>query len=213
MSAYFVTSCGTGRGKTHLCEVLISEWLIQGLTVEVLKPIISGFENCSVNGSDTGRLLAAIGQDVNSQNVDHVSPWRYAAPLSPDMAAAREDRSVPVDDVIAYCRRIINSSAADVVLIEGVGGAMVPIDGNRTVRDLIAALSVPTILVVGSYLGSLSHALTAYESLIQKDIEIDRIVVNEMADSNIPLSETRDALSRFVHNIPVLMAPFSPSAQ
>ncbi|MEC7488156.1 MAG: dethiobiotin synthase [Pseudomonadota bacterium] len=213
MSAYFVTSCGTGRGKTHLCELLISEWLFQGLTIEVLKPIISGFEKDSVSGSDAGRLLAATGRDVNSRNVDHVSPWRYAAPLSPDMAAAREGRSVPVDDVIAYCRRIINSSGADVVLIEGVGGTMVPIDGNRTIRDLIAALSVPTILVVGSYLGSLSHALTAYESLIQKGIEIDRIVVNEMADSNIPLSETRDALSRFVHNIPVVITPLSPSVQ
>ena len=89
---------------------------------------------------------------------------------------------------------------------------MVPLDATRTMRDLIGALGIPVVLVVGSYLGSLSHALTALEALRVRDIPVEKIVVNETEDSNIPLTETRDALERFVGDVPLKTVGFSPPA-
>lgn len=214
MAALFVTSCGTGRGKTYVSENMIRGWLAAGKDVRVLKPVISGFDPAAAEDTDTGLLLAAAGQDLTPTTIDRVSPWRYAAPLSPDMAAALEDREVPVDEVVDFCRSAISDAETEGahLLIEGAGGVMVPLDETCTMRDLIAALDIPVVLVVGSYLGSLSHALTALEALRARDVAIDRIVVNETEDSNIPLAETRDTLARFVGEVVLETLGFSPPA-
>ena len=214
MAALFVTSCGTGRGKTYVSENMIRGWLAAGKDVRVLKPVISGFDPAVVEDTDTGLLLAAAGQDLTPTTIDRVSPWRYAAPLSPDMAAALEDRAVPVDEVVDFCRSAISDAETEGahLLIEGAGGVMVPLDETCTMRDLIAALDIPVVLVVGSYLGSLSHALTALEALRARDVAIDRIVVNETEDSNIPLAETRDTLARFVGEVVLETLGFRPPA-
>ena len=214
MAALFVTSCGTGRGKTYVSEKMIRGWIAKGDAVQVLKPVISGFDPEDAAVSDTGLLLAATGEALTAEAIDRVSPWRYAAPLSPDMAAALENRTVPVDDIISYCRSAIETATVrgERLLIEGAGGVMVPLDETRTMRDLMAALGIPVVLVVGSYLGSLSHALTALEALHVRRIAVDRIVINETADSNIPLTETRDTLARFVGDIPMESLSFSPPA-
>lgn len=212
MAAVFVTASGTDIGKTYVAEALLGQWRAAGRTVAVLKPILSGYEPAEAVSSDTGRLLSAAGAEITPESIDLVSPWRYAAPLSPDMAAAREGRSVPVDDVIAYCAAAI-AEAEDSgmsLLIEGIGGVMVPLDGSRTVADLIAALDIPAILVGGSYLGSLSHTLTAYEALRSRNIAVDCIVISETPDSDVPLAETRDVLARFVEPVPVEVMPFEP---
>ena len=210
MPAVFVTASGTDIGKTYVAEALLGQWRASGRTVAVLKPILSGYDPAEAAGSDTGRLLTASGVEITPESIDLVSPWRYAAPLSPDMAAAREGRNVPVDDVIAYCAAAIAEAdeAGMSLLIEGIGGVMVPLDETRTVADLIAALGIPAILVGGSYLGSLSHTLTAYEALRSRNIAVDRIIINETPDSDVPLAETRDVLARFVQPALVEVMPF-----
>ncbi|MFT5487196.1 MAG: dethiobiotin synthetase [Paracoccaceae bacterium] len=212
MPAVFVTASGTDIGKTYVAEALLGQWRAAGHTVAVLKPILSGYDQAEAPTSDTGRLLTAAGVEITSDSIDLVSPWRYAAPLSPDMAAAREGRSVPVDDVITYCAAAIAEAEEGgmSLLIEGIGGVMVPLDATRTVADLIAALNIPAILVGGSYLGSLSHTLTAYEALRSRNIAVDCIVISETPDSDVPLAETRDVLARFVQPVPVEVMPFDP---
>ncbi|MGZ0245908.1 MAG: dethiobiotin synthase [Alphaproteobacteria bacterium] len=212
MPAVFVTASGTDIGKTYVAEALLGQWRASGRTVAVLKPILSGYDPAEAAGSDTGRLLTASGVEITPESIDLVSPWRYAAPLSPDMAAAREGRNVPVDDVIAYCAAAIAESdeVGMSLLIEGIGGVMVPLDETRTVADLIAALGIPAILVGGSYLGSLSHTMTAYEALRSRNIAVDCIIISETPDSDVPLAETRDVLARFVQSAPVEVMPFVP---
>lgn len=213
MPAVFVTASGTDIGKTYVAEALLGQWRASGRSVAVLKPILSGYDPAEVETSDTGRLLIAAGVGITPDSIDLVSPWRYAAPLSPDMAAMREGRSVPVDEVIAYCLAAIAEAdeAGMSLLIEGIGGVMVPLDDTRTVADLMAALGIPAILVGGSYLGSLSHTLTAYEALRSRNIAVDCIIISETPDSDVPLDETRDVLARFVDPVPVEIMPFDPT--
>jgi dethiobiotin synthetase len=212
MVAVFVTASGTDIGKTYVAEALLRQWRQSGRLVAVLKPLLSGYDPADAASSDTGRLLTASGVAITLESIDLVSPWRYAAPLSPDMAAAREGKTVPVDDVIAYCAAAIAEAdeSGMSLLIEGIGGVMVPLDDTRTVADLIAALGIPAILVGGSYLGSLSHTLTAYEALRARNVTVDSVIISETPDSDVPLDETRDVLARFVVPVPVEVMPFAP---
>jgi len=205
MPAVFVTASGTDIGKTFIAEAMLREWRAQGHQVAVLKPVISGFDPAHAAETDTGRLLIAAGAEITDDSIALVSPWRYAAPLSPDMAAAREGRTVPFDDVVAYCLAAINEAheTGMYLLIEGIGGVMVPLDDTRTVADLVGELGIPAIVVGGSYLGSLSHTLTACEALQARRVPIDTIVISETPDSEVPLAETRDTVARFVGKIPV----------
>ena len=72
------------------------------------------------------------------------------------------------------------------MLVEGVGGAMVPLDAEHTVRDWIAALKHPALLIAGSYLGTISHTLTAAEALLSRGVAIAAIVINESEVSPVP---------------------------
>jgi len=74
---------------------------------------------------------------------------------------------------------------------------MTPLDQMHTVRDWIAALEIPTILVAGSYLGAISHTLTTLEALNAKRIPVREIVISESEQSPVPPSETVATLARF----------------
>ena len=210
MAAFFVTGSGTGVGKTYVAAALVRAWRSRGLAAEALKPVASGFNAAAPADSDTGCLLAALGRDISPQNIARISPWRYAEPLSPDMAAARERREVPYDDVVSFCREAVGRSGPDDsrLVIEGIGGVMVPLDDTHTVRDLVAALAIPALLVGGSYVGSLSHTLSAFEALRARRVAIERIVVSETPDSPAGLEESCAVLRRFVGATPVEPLPF-----
>ncbi len=212
MSAFFVTATGTEIGKTYVTEKLIGSWLQDGRDVRALKPVISGFDPRHPEDSDTGHLLKATGKALTLPEIDTMSPWRYAAPLSPDMAAERENQRVPYSDVVAYCKRAIarSDSKNATLLIEGIGGVMVPLDETRTILDLIDALKIPAILVCGSYLGTLSHTLTALLVLRHRGIQVDRVIVNETNGSTVPLADVVTTLERFSEDIKIETLPFDP---
>ena len=209
MSTVFVTASGTGVGKTFVTRRLIAELQAAHRTVRVLKPVVSGFDAADPDDSDSGELLRALGLARNAANLDAVSPWRFAAPLSPDMAAAREHRSISFGALIDFCRA---PSAADVTLIEGIGGVMVPLDAEHTVLDWIADLRAPAVLVVGSYLGTLSHTLSAAAVLRERGCTLAAVIVSESAEQPAPLVETAAVIERFLRPTVVGVAPRVGSA-
>ena len=148
MSAYFVTSTGTDIGKTFVTAGLIRYLREAGQAVHALKPVVSGYDSSVVETSDPAVLLNALGLPIDAETIDRVAPWRFRAPLSPDLAAAREGRTIDFDELIAFSRKEI-AAAGGILFIEGVGGIMVPLDAERTVLDWMAALQIPLLLVVG----------------------------------------------------------------
>ena len=162
MTAIFITATGTDVGKTFVAAALIRHLRQMGRTVDAIKPIVSGFDPARPNTSDPGVLLTALGKQVTQPEIDRIAPWRYRAPLSPDLAARREGKTIDVNAVIEFCHNAIETKE-DILLIEGVGGIMVPLDEHKTVLDVMMALRLPLILVAGSYLGTISHTLTALE--------------------------------------------------
>jgi len=203
MTTLFVTASGTDVGKTFVTVRLIAELAQAGHRVRALKPVASGLDAADL-GSDSARLLKAQGLAIDAASLDAVTPWRFAAPLSADMAAARERRSVPFDALVDFCRA---PSDADVTLIEGIGGVMAPLDATHTVLDWIAALAAPALLVVGSYLGSLSHSLTAAAALTQRSVTVAGIVVSESLEQPVGADETAATLARFLSPTPIRVLP------
>lgn len=196
MSAFFVTATGTDIGKTYVTAGLVRHLRAQKKRVDALKPIVSGFSETNMRESDPAKLLEALGLPINKQEIAKIAPWQLAAPLSPDMAAAREGQRVDFDAVVMFCRDAIAANKGT-LFIEGVGGAMVPLDERHTVYHWMAALGLPAILVAGTYLGTLSHTLTAVDALRSRRVKVLAIVVNETAGSDVSLADTVKTLSNF----------------
>lgn len=204
MSAIFISGTGTDVGKTFVGCGLIAEIKRRRRTIAAFKPLVSGFNPEQPQASDPGALLAALGESVSSMALDRIAPWRYRAALAPDMAAEAEAKSVDFDAVVAYSRRA--TRAAEIVIIEGVGGVMSPIAPRHTVLDWITALDLPVLFVTGTYLGAQSHALTALAALRGRDIRVCAVVVSETPDSTVDLHATARSLIRFL-SVPVLVLP------
>jgi dethiobiotin synthetase len=203
VTAIFVTGTGTDVGKTFLSAALIRHWRAAGHGVAAFKPVVSGFDPASAATSDPGVLLAALDRPIS--DIETISPWRFAAPLSPDMAAAREGRTLDFDAIVEVSRQAAQS--ADRVLIEGVGGIMVPLDERHTVLDWMSALRLPVLLVAGSYLGTISHTLTALRVLAQRNLTVAAVAVSESATPGAPLDETVTTIARFADLIEVVGVP------
>jgi dethiobiotin synthetase len=200
-NAHFITAAGTDSGKTFVAEGLARALRARGRPVRALKPVMSGYAEAAVAESDAGRLLVACGLHATAQNVAAIAPWRFAAPLAPDRAAAREGRTIDFDALLDWCRAeiVLND---DALLIEGIGGVMVPLDARRTVRDWIAALELPTLLVAGTYLGAVSHTLSALAALREVGVRPAAVVVNESA-TGVGIADTLASLAPHAEGIPL----------
>lgn len=206
MKTFFVTASGTEVGKTLVATILCRQLRATGRRVRAVKPVITGFDDAAPAGTDTALLLEAQGMEVTPQTIAAASPWRFRAPLSPDMAAQREGRSLDLDALVDFC--IVEADGdGDVLLIEGLGGVMVPLTDQCTVTDWIAELDAPAVLVTGSYLGSLSHTLTAAETLRVRGVSVTAVIVSQSPENPVPLAETAETLRRFLRPLPVLALP------
>ena len=88
------------------------------------------------------------------------------------------------------------AAAGDPLLIEGIGGAMVPLNERHTVLDWIAELGAPALVVTGSYLGTISHTLTTLAAIRGRGVPIAGLVISESAESPVALTETAETISR-----------------
>lgn len=200
MGLTFITATGTDIGKTYITCLLIKTAAKMGISVKGVKPVISGFDENKINESDTGNILDAMGLSLTMNNVRDISPWRFSAALSPDMAATRESATIPLLPLIEFC----NKQASDTpTLVEGVGGVMVPLNEEDTTLDWQAALNAKCMLITGSYLGTLSHTMTALKALEQRGIKPSAIIINSSETAPVPEQETAETLGRFVPDIPI----------
>jgi dethiobiotin synthetase len=206
MSAVFITATGTNIGKTFVTAGLIRHVRGSGGAIAALKPIVSGFDSHEWQESDPGVLLAALGRPIVLPEIERVSPWRFKAPLSPHIASRREGRTIIFQDVVEFCRKSMDVHRG-LLLIEGIGGIMVPLDDRHTVLDWMSVLRIPVILVAGSYVGTISHTLTALEVMARRNLDIAAVVVSESQGSAASLEDTVSAISQFADAIDVVPLP------
>ncbi len=203
MAATFITGTGTEVGKTFVAAALIRSLRAAGRPVEALKPVVTGFDPITTEASDPGLLLAALGRPVTLPEIERIAPWRYATPVAPDLAARRERRPpLDFDALVAFSRKAI-AAHQGTLLIEGVGGIMVPLTEKHTVLDWMVALEIPLVVVTGTYLGTLSHTLTCLDVLARRNLSIRTLIVNDTPGSPVTMHSTTESLSNFVQGIPI----------
>ena len=207
MTAIFITATGPDVGRTLVVASLIRHFRQSGRAVDAIKPIVSGYDPAQAAASETGMLVSALGLPFTPESIDRISPWRFRAALSPDLAARQEGRSIDVDGVVAYCQSAIDRRR-DILLIDGIGGIMAPLDETRTILDVMMAVRLPLILVTGSYPGTISHTLTALDSLFRRDINVLATIVSETPGSGTPLDQVVATIARFA--APVIGLPRQP---
>lgn len=197
MSAYFIAGVGTGVGKTFTTCALLHAARAAGRVARGYKPILSGWDATDAT-NDAAEILRAMGQEPHA--VEAIAPWRFQAPLSPHRAAALEGREIALAPLVRWS--MAQTTLPGLALIEGVGGVMVPLNTTQTTLDWMEALALPVIMVTGSYLGSISHCLTALAALRARGLLVQAVVMNETPESTVTLAEAEAGLAPFVADIP-----------
>lgn len=200
----FVTGSGTDIGKTLVTAALAHQAQASGRKVAVIKPVASGYSWDTAAQSDAGVILQALGEEITPENIERVSPWRYRQPVSPDFAARQEGWSVSAIEIAAFCRAA--EHGADTVIVEGVGGIMAPINERQTFLDVLPDLPYPALVVIGTYLGALSHAFTCVETLRGRGHRVAGLVVSESVAGQ-PVAEIARSLAIFLPDLPVVILP------
>lgn len=164
---YFVTATNTNVGKTMACEVFLNTFAKENKKVGYFKPIETGVIEFPQDGSKLFKLAKELNPDFKV-TIDDVVPFQYKLPASPFVASGGIEISIQIiKEKMAY---LLNF--CDVLIIEGAGGLMVPINKNFFMIDLIKELHpTNTFLIVPSNLGSINDTLLSLNALIQYDIK------------------------------------------
>ena len=179
---YFITGTDTGVGKTFFTTLLIRALRRAGLDTVGMKPV------CCGDREDAELLRAAAG---NTLDLDEVNPVWFSAPVAPYAAANIEKRAVDLAAIRARFTALRNAHRS--LLVEGVGGWMVPIAPNYFVSDLAAEFGLPVLVVVRNRLGALNHSLLTIRAVQAAGLNCAGIVLNN-ADG--PAADTATASNR-----------------
>jgi dethiobiotin synthetase len=188
--AYFITGTDTEIGKTYVACALLHAFRRQGLTAVGMKPVAAGTDAAGHN-DDVEALIAASSLALPRERVN---PYCFADPIAPHIAAAEAGVVISSERISESLREL--SAQADVVVVEGVGGFVVPLAEGFDAADLAAALALPAILVVGMRLGCLNHALLTVEAIRARGLPLAGWIANRIDP----------AMSRFAENLATLQA-------
>lgn len=168
-----VTGTDTEIGKTTVTAVLAASLHQAGAKVRALKPIETG---CVGSGAQDSLLLAQIlGEDVPDEPGLN---YRFPAPVSPFVAA--RDQGTVIDRHLLLEAIREQATQVDILLVEGTGGVLAPIAENYTYADLARDMDLEALVVVGSRLGALNHALLTFEALCVRKIKVLGYVLNDL---------------------------------
>ena len=172
--AWFVAGTDTEVGKTFVTCALLHAFAAHGIRAAGMKPIAAGTDADGRN-EDVEQLLAAMPVKAARELVN---PYLFAPPIAPHIAAAeagREIESGPIRSAFAALR-----AQADAVLVEGVGGFLVPLGAHYDAADLAQDLALPVILVVGMRLGCINHALLTRDAIAARGLPLAGWVANRI---------------------------------
>jgi dethiobiotin synthetase len=167
----FVTGTDTGVGKTVVGCAIAEALRRRGIDVGVMKPIETGVG--AQGPLDAIALIEAAG--VNDP-IELVCPQRFELPAAPNVAAAREGRSVDVPAIRAAFQTLGARHAF--LLVEGAGGLLVPIASDFTMADLMAEMELPILVVARGTLGTVNHTLLTLEAIERRGLPLAGVVVS-----------------------------------
>jgi dethiobiotin synthetase len=191
----FVTGTDTGVGKTHTIVQLLRLLRESGISCAGFKPI------CCGDRRDAEQLRTAGNSDLT---IDDVNPIWLKAPLAPLPAARIEHVNINIDQIFAAFESL--RERAEVVIVEGVGGWLVPIRADYFVSDLASAMKLPILVVAMNRLGCLNHMLLTVRSIQERGLSRAGVVLNELPTANDLATATNADVLRELLDVPILPA-------
>ena len=177
----FVTGCDTGVGKTVIAGAIAASIKAHGPDVGVMKPVASGakeIENKLV--SEDAVYLKKIIDNTDDDAL--VNPILLKPPIAPTIAASKAGIPINIDKIMKAYEALTNRH--DFVVVEGVGGLMVPIDDTLFVADLARKMDLALVIVTGDYLGAINHTLLTIEYARNRNLRIKGIVINMLKNGD-----------------------------
>lgn len=177
MSGWFIAGTDTGVGKTLVAQALIQRGVAAGKRVAAMKPVSAGCVKTPEGwlNDDVAQLRAASNVPLP---LALMNPYAFEPPIAPHLAAQQAGIDIDLARIESAYREI--ASQSDEVIVEGVGGLLVPLNANQTAADIVLRLNLPVILVVGMRLGCLNHALLTVEAMARRGIKLEAWVANQI---------------------------------
>jgi len=176
----FITGTGTGVGKTVVTAGIVRCLKDKGMDAVPVKPVQTGgaVVNKSMVSPDLIFCLSAAGMETSDPDMALMAPYIYTPACSPHLAG-RIKGQYPNISHIKTCVEALLSSC-DMVVVEGAGGVMVPLNEHSTMLDLMKILCFPVILVARTGLGTINHSLLSIQALRAAGLKVLGIVFNEV---------------------------------
>ncbi|HYM54222.1 MAG TPA: dethiobiotin synthase [Solirubrobacteraceae bacterium] len=196
MRGLFVTGTGTGVGKTVLSAALLAAMAAEGERVRAYKPVLTGLEDLPEAGGpgawppDHELLAAAAGMAA-----EDVAPLRYGPAVSPHLAARLAGERIDPERLLAAARRAAIDDGT--LVVEGVGGLLVPLTDHYTVCDLAAALGLPVLIAAAAGLGTINHTLLTLEAARAAGLDVRAVVLTPWPEE--PSELERSNLETIAH--------------
>ncbi len=198
--AIFVTGTDTDAGKSYISAALIRHLAAQSLRVIGMKPVASGasFIQGEWVNADVAQLVAA--SNVAAPRA-LINPYCFAPAIAPHIAAQQAAVDIQFAPILEAFQQLCQ--LADVVIVEGAGGWLVPLNATQTIADLALALQIPVLLVVRIRLGCINHALLSAQAIQQSGLTLLGWVANCL-DEDMPVMQENISTLKKMINAPCL---------
>lgn len=201
-NGFFVTGTDTGVGKTVVAGALIMALRAKGINACGMKPVETGCKR--INGTlipSDGTFLKQIAR--MDDPIEHITPFCFETPAAPSVASEIEKRDI---DISLIKERFQNlQKKYHTVIVEGVGGLLVPLKRDYFVIDLVRELALPLIVVSRPSLGTINHTLLTVNYALKEGIKIAGIIINfSNRPENTAAEKTNSAVIRKLSPVPVI---------
>lgn len=203
---YFITGTDTGIGKTWSTVALMQYFKHQGKTVIGMKPVASGCEEIDgqLRNEDALLLQQHASVDLPYQSIN---PYAFSLPVSPHIAAQKAGLEIEFNEILCKYKQL--EKQADVVLVEGVGGWLVPLNSHQDVAALAQQMDLPVIVVVGIRLGCINQAKLTFAAIQQAGVKCQGWIASCVEQDMLMLEENIQTLCQATE-IPLLAVfPYS----
>jgi dethiobiotin synthetase len=204
MRGVFVTGTDTEVGKTVLAAAICAAAVEKGIRVAAFKPVVTGLDDPAPDPWPRDhQLLAAVTNA--GQRPEEIAPHRYGPAVSPHLAQALVDESLDPERLVGLAEK--EAERADAVVVEGVGGLLVPLAKEYLVRDFAGELSLPVVIAARPGLGTISHSLLTIEAARAVALRIQAVVLTPWPDDpDDMLRSNMETIERF-GEVPVIGLP------
>lgn len=202
---FFVTGTDTGVGKTTVTVRLMQHFAAQGLKVVGMKPVASGCEWVAGRWQNEDVIQLTAASNVQAPP-ELINPYCFQPAIAPHIAAAQAGVEIQLDVIKTAYTAL--TELADVVIVEGAGGLLVPLNQTQGMGDLLQALGLPALVVVGMRLGCINHALLTRQVLQQQQISFCGWVANQIDPDMSMQNENLQTLVDWLQQPPVLHLPY-----